>query len=112
MKEVETMTRPLQEYLDGYYETKLERKELPTGETAFVAWLVQLPRCLAQASSPTGALTRLDQVRRHLFEDRAKRGMPIPEPDVLINPVINTFAVSPLNILNETSADERDCAFV
>ena len=84
------MPRPLQQYLNGYYERVIEHEKLPDGRKVFTARLACLPRCLAQADSETEAIMLLDENRRRMFQERAERRVSLPEPDVVINPEVTT----------------------
>ena len=53
------------------------------GSQRFAMWLIDLPGCIAQGSSPGEAYSRLEAMAPPFFEALEKIGAPIPEPTAL-----------------------------
>ncbi len=62
------------------YQVIVEREDRPEGETIWVAYMPDLPSCVAEGNSAQAAKSALEIVSEDYIYFRLKRGVPVPEP--------------------------------
>jgi len=62
------------------YQVQVQKEEGCDGTPIWVAYVPEMPSCLAQADSLEGAKEALKVVREDYIYFRLKRGVPVPDP--------------------------------
>ena len=62
------------------YQVIVEREDGPEGKATWVAYMPELPSCVAEGESAQAAKSALKDVSEDYVYFRLKRGVPVPEP--------------------------------
>ncbi len=62
------------------YQVIVEREEGPNGNATWVAYMSDMPSCVAEGESPQAAKNALKNVSEDYIYFRLKRGVPVPDP--------------------------------
>ncbi|MCY4147346.1 MAG: hypothetical protein OXE95_11000 [Chloroflexi bacterium] len=62
------------------YQIVVEREEAPEGKATWVAYMPELPACVAEGDSPLSARNALIVLSEDYIYFRLKRGVPVPAP--------------------------------
>lgn len=62
------------------YQVIVEIEEEPGGKATWVAYMPEMPSCVAEGESPQAAKNALKNVSEDYIYFRLKRGVPVPDP--------------------------------